>query len=62
VSYQLVLTKADKLTPAELAAAVARIEAEAAKRPAAHPELHVTSSLKGMGIAELRAEIAQLLA
>jgi GTP-binding protein len=37
---------------------VARI----AKRPAAHPEVHLTSSVTGAGIAELRAEIAEMLA
>jgi GTP-binding protein len=56
VSYQIVLTKADKIKPAE-AAAVAEATLKAiAKRPAAFPRVAVTSSDKGLGIAELRAE------
>ncbi len=56
VSYQIVLTKADKIKPAE-AAAVAEATLKAiAKRPAAFPRVAVTSSEKGFGIAELRAE------
>ncbi len=56
VSYQIVLTKADKIKPAE-AAAVAEATLKAiAKRPAAFPRVAVTSSEKGLGIAELRAE------
>jgi GTP-binding protein len=56
VSYQIVLTKADKIKPAE-AGAVAEATLKAiAKRPAAFPRIAVTSSEKGLGIAELRAE------
>ncbi len=56
VSYQIVLTKADKIKPAE-AAAVAEATLKAiAKRPAAFPRVAVTSSEKGLGISELRAE------
>jgi GTP-binding protein len=62
VSYQTVLTKADKPSPGELAMAVAATKAAIAKRPAAHPELIVTSATEGTGLADLRAEIAALLA
>ncbi len=58
VSYQIVLTKADKPSSAERDKAIAKTEQTIAKRPAAHPDLIVTSSEKGNGIAELRAEIA----
>ena len=58
VSYQVVLTKADKLKPAELAAVLDRTAKAVAKRPAAFPEALATSSAKGAGIAELRAGIA----
>jgi GTP-binding protein len=58
VSYQIVLTKADKVKPAELAAIEAATAEGTAKRPAAHPVIVVTSSLKGDGIETLRAEIA----
>ncbi len=58
VSYQVVLTKADKPKPAELAAVIAAVRAGLAKRPAAHPEILVTSAEKGDGLDLLRAEIA----
>jgi GTP-binding protein len=61
VSYQLVLTKADKPSAAELRAVEAASRAAIARRPAAHPALIVTSSQTGLGIPELRAEIAALL-
>lgn len=57
VGYRLVLTKADKIKASELAEVVAATEVEARKHPAAYPVIHVTSSEKGMGIAELRAAI-----
>jgi GTP-binding protein len=59
VSYRLVLTKADKIKASELAAVHAASEAEARKHPAAHPEVIVTSSEKGMGIAELRTAVLE---
>ncbi|MER2604428.1 MAG: GTP-binding protein [Siculibacillus sp.] len=62
VSYQLVLTKADKIAreaDGRPVAAVLAATAEAIrKRPAAHPEILVTSSEKGWGVDRLRAEIA----
>jgi GTP-binding protein len=60
VNYQLVLTKADKEKPTEVAALVDAVQTAIAKRPAAHPEVIATSSETGLGIAELRAEIAAL--
>ena len=60
VPYQIVLTKADKVKPKELEAVVARTVAELKKHPAAFPEVHVTSSETGLGIAELRASLAKL--
>jgi GTP-binding protein len=61
VTYQLVLTKIDKLKPAELEQVLARTRAVAVKRPAAFPVVHTTSAEKHLGLAELRAEIAGLL-
>jgi len=58
VSYQIVLTKADKLKRAEAEAMVAATLARIAKRPAAFPRVIATSAEKGDGLAELRAEIA----
>jgi GTP-binding protein len=57
VSYQLVLTKGDKIKPTALAATVAAVAAEAATHVAAFPEVLATSADTGTGIAELRAAI-----
>ena len=57
VSYQIVLTKADKLKPAEVAAVTERTLKAIAKRPAAFPRVLATSAEKGTGVPELRAEI-----
>ena len=60
VSYQVVLTKIDKIKPAELAAVLDRTADELSRHGAAFPVLLATSSQTGAGIAELRAQIAQL--
>ena len=60
VIYQIVLTKADKLKPAELEEVRKRTLDEIIKRVAAHPSLIVTSSEKGDGIADLRCELLHL--
>jgi GTP-binding protein len=60
VSYQAVLTKADKPKALELAAIEAKVGEELAKRPAAYPQLIVTSVRTGTGIPKLRAAIAAL--
>jgi GTP-binding protein len=57
VSYHLVLTKADKVKPTDLAKTLAAVAEEAAKHPAAHPAIFTTSSETGSGIAELRTAI-----
>lgn len=59
VSYRIVLTKADKVKASDLAAIHAATEAEARKHPAAHPEVIMTSSEKGLGIAELRTAVLE---
>jgi GTP-binding protein len=61
VSYQVVLTKADQVKPAELAARTEEIGAALSKHPAAYPVVAATSSRSGEGIAALRAAVAQLL-
>ncbi|OYU68947.1 MAG: YihA family ribosome biogenesis GTP-binding protein [Alphaproteobacteria bacterium PA2] len=58
VSYQIILTKADKIKPAEVEAVIAKTQAAIAKRPAAFPKVLATSSEKGTGLPELRAEVA----
>ena len=60
VSYQVVLTKADKLLAKDLDTVIAATQKFIVKRPAAHPEIIVTSSEKGAGIDALRTEIARL--
>jgi len=60
LSYQIVLTKIDKLAPAARATTVAVVAAELKTHPAAHPEIHLTSAEKRIGIAALRATIASM--
>lgn len=61
VTYQIVLTKADKLKKGEGEKIHAKTLDELKKRPAAHPYVHFTSAEKGHGLPELRAEIAALV-
>lgn len=62
VSYQIVLTKADKLRPEAVAQIIADTCARIGKRPAAHPEVLVSSAQKGEGLEAIRAAIAALAA
>lgn len=57
LSYRLVLTKADKVKASELQRVLAETQALARRHPAAHPQVAITSSDTGLGIAELRAAI-----
>lgn len=59
VSYQVVLTKCDKVGPLQLKKIIAQLEGLLQNHPAAHPTVMPTSSAKGFGIEELRAEMAQ---
>jgi GTP-binding protein len=61
VSYRLVLTKADKIKPTELASVAEATAVEARKRPAAHPDILETSSETGLGIPELRAAVMEAI-
>lgn len=61
VSYQVVVTKADKPTHKELDEVLKKTREAIAKRPAAHPDLVVTSSETKFGMETLRAEIQRLL-
>lgn len=60
VSYQAVLTKADKPKATELESVVAKVAGELAKHPAAYPQILVTSARAGLGIPELRSAVAGL--
>ena len=59
VSYQVILTKIDKVSKSQLHALIQSLETMLGKHPAAYPRVLATSSEKGTGIEELRAEIAQ---
>jgi GTP-binding protein len=61
VTFQAVLTKADKVSKAERDAVIEQVKGALAKHPAAYPEIVVTSSEKGDGIETLRAIIATLV-
>ena len=60
VTFQVVLTKADKVNKATREATIAQVQQALTKHPAAYPEIVVTSSEKGEGIETLRALIANL--
>jgi GTP-binding protein len=61
VSYQIVLTKADKINTYELAAIAQATHDRAARHPAAYPVVLATSSETGAGIDEVRAQMALIL-
>lgn len=57
VSYQIVLTKSDKLHPSKIEALVQATLEKIRKSPAAYPEVIVTSSEKSSGLEEVHAAI-----
>ena len=61
VSYQIILTKSDRVGPIELEHRLASVRLELARRPAAFPQMLATSAKTGAGFAELRAAIGRLL-
>ena len=61
VSFQVVLTKADKLTPKALEHIIAATRQELGAHPAAMPEVLATSSEKKQGLAELRAAVTAIV-
>jgi GTP-binding protein len=62
VSYQVLLTKADAIKPSELETRVKEVEAGLAKWPSAFPAVLATSGHEGIGIQDVRAAVARLLA
>jgi GTP-binding protein len=60
VSYQAVLTKADKPKSGDLSKVIKETESELNKHAAAHPVVLATSAVESLGIEELRAAIAEL--
>jgi GTP-binding protein len=61
LTFQVVLTKTDKIKLSEREAVLEQVRGAMAKHPAAFPEIVLTSSEKGEGIATLRAIIATLV-
>jgi GTP-binding protein len=61
VSYQVVLTKADQVKPAELDQRINDMKAALSTHPAAFPDVLATSSQQSDGIVELRAALVKLL-
>jgi GTP-binding protein len=61
VSFQVVLTKADKPRAGEMQRTLEAVKAELGQHPAAYPEIIVTSSEKGDGLELLRAAVAALI-
>ncbi len=60
VNYQVVLTKVDKTKLKDLRKVIEKVQLGLKKRPAAHPEILLTSSEKKIGIKRLRAEMLLL--
>ena len=60
LTFQVVMTKADKIKDHERDRVLEQVRGKLAKHPAAFPELIMTSSEKGDGIATLRAVISSL--
>ena len=60
LTFQVVMTKADKIKDHEQDQVLEQVRGKLAKHPAAFPELIMTSSEKGDGIATLRAVISSL--
>ena len=61
VAFQVVLTKADKISVADREKMLVQVREKLSKHPAAYPELVLTSSEKGYGIPTLRSIIASLV-
>jgi GTP-binding protein len=60
VSFQIVLTKTDKMAPSSLQALLDDISEELTHHVAGHPVIHMTSAHEGLGVPVLRAALATL--
>ncbi len=60
VTYQIVLTKSDKIKPPALARLIEATRSQIISRPAAYPDILATSSQKHEGLDELKAQIVDL--
>ncbi len=61
VTYQIVLTKIDKISKAELETVLSAAIIATKEHPAAYVKVLATSSEKNIGISDLQAEIASLI-
>ncbi len=61
VSYELVLTKSDKLKESQLQATAKRLAEQAKGHAAAHPEILATSAQSGLGVDELRRAVIEAI-
>ena len=61
VSYQVIVTKADKVSRTDLKKVIGQTSGALSKHPAAFPDIIATSSEKGQGFEELRGTIARLV-
>ncbi len=61
VSYQIILTKADKVKKSELDEVFQKTMSEGKKHVACYPEMILTSSENGQGIADVRGEVYKVL-
>ncbi|MES2962238.1 MAG: ribosome biogenesis GTP-binding protein YihA/YsxC [Pseudomonadota bacterium] len=61
VSFQIVLTKTDKMNKEDQAKAEEKILKEISKWPAAHPQVIISSSSKGYGIRDVQDSIVEVL-
>ncbi|WP_455476771.1 ribosome biogenesis GTP-binding protein YihA/YsxC [Bartonella sp. B41] len=59
VSYQIILTKSDKIKSSALEKLIITTKTNLLKRPASYPEILITSSEKALGLEELRTAILQ---
>jgi GTP-binding protein len=62
VSYQVVLTKMDKILTAERQPMIDKVAAELKGRPAAHPHIIASSAAEGWGLPEIRGALSDLAA
>ena len=62
VSYQVVLTKMDKILTAERQPMIDKVAAELKGRPAAHPHIIASSAAEGWGLPEIRSALSDLAA
>ncbi|WP_374385053.1 ribosome biogenesis GTP-binding protein YihA/YsxC [Dongia sp.] len=60
LSYQVVMTKADTLKPGPLETNRQKFLDQIKRRPAAHPEILVTSAEEGAGLSDVRDALATL--